>query len=99
MAREIEEGLNLSFNTYARLIEHWGSTDADTTAGKSSIEEKRPDTYKRRQSFWDKHKNRHFIHVTIERSLELLTIVLGIAWLVFVIFYGLAYFSPSVLGL
>ena len=38
-AREIEEKLNLWFNRYARLIEHWESEEAESL-GKSELREK-----------------------------------------------------------
>ena len=90
-AREIEEKLNLWFNRYARLIEHWESEEAESL-GKSELREKDRAAYDKLQQFRDKQVKKHFVHFTIRNALRALTIILAIGWLLFMALYGIAYF-------
>lgn len=95
-AREIEKKLNLWFNRYARLMEHWESPEAESV-GKSELRGKDRDAYDQLQHFWENQKKIHFVHVTIRSALRSLTIILAIAWLMFMALYGIAYFLPQIL--
>jgi len=97
-AREIEERLNLWFNRYARLMEHWESEEAENL-GKRELREKDRAAYNRLQYLWENQKKTPFVHVTIRSALRSLTIILAIAWLMFMALYRIAYFLPQTLGL
>jgi len=56
--------------------------------------DERPDDYSQLESFWDKQKKVRFVHTTIRTMMDQLTIILGIAWILFLILYGIAYFYP-----
>jgi len=94
-AREIEQYLDLRFNTYAHLLEYWeSSTMRNISISKKRLKEKAPDDYSQLESFWDKQKKVRFVHTTIRTMMGQLTIILGIAWILFLILYGIAYFYP-----
>lgn len=94
-AREIEQRLDLRFNTYARLLEYWGSSaKPDISISKKQLKEKAPDDYSRLESFWGQQKKVRFAHFTIRTMLRWLTFILVIAWLLFVILHSIAYFCP-----
>ena len=97
-AREIEASLDLWFNRYARLIEYWETPEAEIL-GKGDLRENDSAAYNRLEQFWEHHKKTGFVHVKILIGLRLLTIVLGITWILLIALYGIAYFIPHVLGL
>ncbi len=88
-AREIEEILDLRFNTYARLTEYWG-TEEVTGLG-SRLHQKDPEAYSALQKFILKQKKECFVHRTIRTSLKCLTFVLASAWIIYMILNGLFY--------
>ena len=94
-AREIEQYLDLRFNTYARLLEYWqSSTMSDISISKERLKEKDPRAYSQLEHFWDTQKKRRFVHATIRTMLRWLTIILVISWLLFVILQSIAYSCP-----
>lgn len=98
-AREIEQCLDLRFNTYARLLEYWESSAMpDISISKKRLKEKAPDAYSQLESFWDQQKKVRFVHARIRTMLRWLTIILVTAWLLFVILYSVAYFCPLTLS-
>jgi len=77
-AREIERNLDLWFNRYARLIQHWETKDEESA--RNELKQSYPASYTELERFWKKHKKKRFIHVTIRGSLRGLTITLMVAW-------------------
>jgi len=96
-AREIERSLDLWFNRYARLVEHWGAKDQESI--KSELKQSNPVSYSELEHFWRTYSRRLVVHVTIRRSLGWLTIILLAAWAFLLIFSLLAYFRPETVRL
>lgn len=97
-AREIEKELNIRFNIYARLMQHWEDPEAEI-AGKSELKGKDPEGYERLQIFWAKQKKKRFAHTTIRSSLRWLTIILATIWILFIALHIIAFLSPRILEL
>jgi len=97
-AREIEDELDLRFNRYARFFEYW---EAEKIAGlsKKEFKEKEPAAYGHFERFWESEHKRRFSHLTIQRSLRLLTLILVVAWVAFVLVHATGFFWPTQLGL
>jgi hypothetical protein len=97
-AREIEEELDLRLNRYARLFQYW-QKETTIDLGKSEFREKDRAAYDRFQNFWKNQRKRRFSHVTIQWSLRLLTLILIVAWTVFILIHAAGLFWPTLLGL
>jgi hypothetical protein len=97
-AREIEDSLDLRFNIYARLLEHWASPSI-IGSDKNKLKVRDGKAYDRLEDFWKKQREKHFVHKTIRTALRWLTFVLAGSWFIFIIFYTIAYFHPHFLGL
>ncbi|GEM_PF-1532965 len=97
-AREIEDELGLRLNRYARLFE---SREAKKMVDlyKQEFKEKNPDAYNRFKKFWESQHKKRFSHFTIRWSLRLLTIILGTAWVVFILVHVVGFCWPTLFGL
>jgi len=90
-AMEIEDKLDLRFNVYGCLFQNWGENTEEIDELKDKLKERDPSAYDRLGArYKDLHKTRS-AQVTIERSLEVLTVILGLAWLAFVVLYAVLY--------
>lgn len=96
-AREIETKLKLRMNRYSRLFEYW--KDKKEASYKKEFRKDNPDAYYGFEKFWESEHKRWPIHLSIERSLELLTILLIVAWGAFVFVYLAGFLRPTLLGL
>jgi hypothetical protein len=92
-AREIEEVLDIRYNRYAHLLEYWASNRPEIKETKKWLKEKEPDSYNQLESFWRQQKKVRFVHATIRRMLRWLTGILIITWILFVVWYAIAYFT------
>jgi hypothetical protein len=97
-AREIEAKLGLWTNKYVRLFQYWEAKKA-IDLDKQAFKKKHPASYDHFEKFWESQHKRRFIHITILWSLRLLTIILGIAWLAFILVHAIGLFWPTLLGL
>ncbi len=96
-AREIEGELDLRLNTYTNRFEYW--EDERIALDKKEFKEKLPDAYDRFEKFWEREHKKKSSHRTIEWSLRVLTIILGTAWVAFLLFHAIGLFWPTLLGL
>jgi hypothetical protein len=99
-AREIETDLDLTlrWNTYASVLELWPSKKT-VDLGKVKFEAKYPDAYERLQNFWKSQQKKRFGRRTIKSSLQLLNVILWLAWAAFIIIHAVGYFWPQFLGI
>lgn len=86
---EIEEALDLRFNTYTRLLEYWKKVECKKEI--DNLKHKDPVAYQRLESFSQEEHRRKFVHITIQNSLRALTTILGISWLAFLTYHIAVY--------
>lgn len=96
-AREIEANLDLRTNRYIRLFEYW--KDEKVASDKKEFKKKFPEAFNRFEKFWESEHKRRINYRTIECSLKALTIILGVAWLAFILVHVVGFYWPTLLGL
>jgi len=92
-AREIEDELDLRFNKYMRFFHYWES-EAKVGLDKKKFKDKFPDAYDHFERFWESNHERRFSHLTMQWAHRLLTIILAVAWVVFILVHAVGFFWP-----
>ena len=91
-AREIEDELDLRVNRYARILEYWESEEA-VDVGKEKLKSIDPEAFKRLGYFYEYQQKKYFGKLTIQWCLRCLTILLVLAWFLFMLFHVISYHS------
>jgi len=89
-AREIEDELDLRFNRYMRFFHYWESEER-IGSDKKKFKDKFPDAYDNFERFWESNHKRRFSHLTMQWAHRLLTVILAVAWVVFMIAHAAAF--------
>jgi hypothetical protein len=82
-AREIEDELDLRFNRYMRFFHYWESEEK-IGSDKKKFKDEFPDAYDHFERFWESNHKRRFSRLTMQWAHRLLTIILAVAWIVFI---------------
>lgn len=83
-AREIEDELDLRFNRYMRFFHYWESEE-QVGSDKKKFKDEFPDAYDRFERFWKSNHKRRFSRLTMQWAHRSLTIILAVAWIVFIL--------------
>lgn len=90
-AMEIEDKLDLRFNMYGDLFQHWNTNTKETNELKGKLREREASAYDRLEARYKDLQEKRFTHMKIETAFKLLTGILALAWLTFIAFYAVLY--------
>lgn len=90
-AMEIEDELDLRANIYGSLFQHWDINTKEINELKEKLKERDSNAHDRLGARYQELQGKRSTHLKIETSLELLTAILALAWLMFITLYAILY--------
>lgn len=90
-AMEIEDKLDLRFNMYGSLFQHWNANTKEINELKGKLKERDTSAYDRLGARYEDLQRTRSARMKIETALELLTAILVLAWLTFIALYAVLY--------
>jgi len=90
-AMEIEDKLDLRFNMYGSLFQHWNVNTKEINELKGKLKERDASAYYRLEAKYKYLQKTRSARMKIETAFRWLTVILGLAWLAFIILYAVSY--------